>query len=177
MEHSAAETIEGLQLTNANYDEAIKILKDRFGNQQIIINSHMEALCNIPNVGSIDNVKMLRQLYDKVETHVRSLTSLGVNSGSYGNLMISILMNKLPQAMRVIVTKALGSTWTLDKMLNTVKSELEARERANMLSSKPASKPPFQCAFQCVPLKPTPVINHGLPKISKAALKSANSPG
>ena len=142
LEHSAAKTIEGLQLTNANYDEAIKILKDRFGNQQIIINSHMEALCNIPNVGSIDNVKMLRQLYDKVETHVRSLTSLGVNSGSYGNLMISILMNKLPQAMRVIVTKALGSTWALDKMLNTVKSELEARERANMLSSKPASKPP-----------------------------------
>ena len=43
LEHSAAETIEGLQLTNANYDEAIKILKDRFGNQQIIINSHMEA--------------------------------------------------------------------------------------------------------------------------------------
>ena len=36
LEHSAAETIEGLQLTNANYDEAIKILKDRFGNQQII---------------------------------------------------------------------------------------------------------------------------------------------
>ncbi|CAB4019970.1 PREDICTED: uncharacterized protein LOC107346460 [Paramuricea clavata] len=51
--------------------------------------------------------------------------------------------SNLPQAMRVIVTKALGSTWTLDKMLDTVKSELEARERANMLSSKPASKPPY----------------------------------
>jgi hypothetical protein len=114
----------------------------------------MEALCNIPNVGSIDNVKMLRQLYDKVETHVRSLTHLRVNSGSYGNLMISILMNKLLQAMRVIVTKALGITWTLDKMLDTVKSELEARERGNMLSSKtskqttifPTSKGIQQCS-------------------------------
>ena len=54
----------------------------------------MEALCNIPSVGSIENVKLLRQLYDKVESHVRSLKSLGVDSGSYGNLMISILMNK-----------------------------------------------------------------------------------
>ncbi|CAB3977446.1 Hypothetical predicted protein [Paramuricea clavata] len=51
--------------------------------------------------------------------------------------------SNLPQAMGVIVTKALGSTWTLEKMLDTVKSELEARERANMLSSKPASKPPY----------------------------------
>ena len=143
LEHCAAETIEGLQLTNATYDEAIKILKDRFGNQQIIINRHMEALCNIPSVGSMENVNLLRQLYDKVESHVRSLKSLGVDSGSYGNLMISILMNKLPQAMCVIVTKALGNTWTLDKMLETVKSELEDRERACMLSSKPTSKPPY----------------------------------
>ena len=37
--------------------------------------------------------------------------------------MISILMNKLPQGMRVIVTKALENTWTLDKMLDAVKSE------------------------------------------------------
>ena len=75
----------------------------------------------------MENVKLLRQLYDKVESHVRSVKSLGVDSGSYGNLMISILMNKLPPAMCVIVTKALGNTWTLDKMLETVKSELEAR--------------------------------------------------
>ena len=45
--------------------------------------------------------------------------------------------------MCVIVTKALGNTWTFDKMFEIVKSELEARERACMLSSKPTSKPPY----------------------------------
>ena len=97
----------------------------------------MEALWNLTNVNSLSNVKALLQLNDKVESHVRSLKSLGVDSSSYSNLMISIL-NKLPQELRIIITKALGDEWTLDKMLNTFKKELEARERASLMSPKPS---------------------------------------
>ena len=41
---SAAHAIAGLPLTNANYEKAIDLLKKRFGNHQMIISSHMEAL-------------------------------------------------------------------------------------------------------------------------------------
>ena len=65
MEHSAAEAIAGLKLTNANYDEAVKILTERFGNKQVVINGHMEALMNLPTITNVQNVRGLRQLYDK----------------------------------------------------------------------------------------------------------------
>ena len=44
LEHSASGAIAGLSLTASNYNEAIAILKKRFGNKQVIINKHMETL-------------------------------------------------------------------------------------------------------------------------------------
>ena len=61
---SASEAISGLSLTAANYDEAVAILKRRFGNKQLIINRHMETLLNINSVKSCLNIQALRQLHD-----------------------------------------------------------------------------------------------------------------
>ena len=46
LEHSTTAAIAGLSLTASNYNEAIAILKKRFGNKQVIINMHMEILLN-----------------------------------------------------------------------------------------------------------------------------------
>ena len=43
----ALNSITGLPLTEQNYKEATEILTDRFGNKQIIISSHMEALLKL----------------------------------------------------------------------------------------------------------------------------------
>jgi hypothetical protein len=75
MNGAAAESIAGLSLTNANYEEAIVILKSRFGNKQQIINRHMDILLNLPSVNSENNLKGLRQLHDTVQSHIRSLKS------------------------------------------------------------------------------------------------------
>ena len=101
LERSAAEAISGLSLGASNYEEAIDILKARFGNKQQIINRHMEILLNLESVTSHYHVRSLRQLHDTVESNVRSLKSLGVSRESYGGLLSSILMNKLPQEFRL----------------------------------------------------------------------------
>ena len=63
----------------ANYQEAIDILKGRFGNSQLIMNSHMEALLNLQSVsGTPASLKSMRHFLDTVESHVRSLRTLGV---------------------------------------------------------------------------------------------------
>ena len=95
--NSASEAISGLSLTAANYDEAVTILKRRFGNKQLIINRHMETLLNISSVKSGLNIQALRQLHDLIESQVRILKSLGVSSSSYGSLLSSVVMSKLPQ--------------------------------------------------------------------------------
>ena len=96
VESTAAEAIVGLTLTAANYEEAIAILTRRFGNKQLIVNRHMEILLNVEAVSSQYNLKALRHLLDIIESNVRGLRALGVPSSSYGGLLSSVLINKLP---------------------------------------------------------------------------------
>ena len=108
LERSAAEAISGLTLTASNYDEAIEILKGRFSNKQQIINRHMEILLNLDTVTSHLNMRSLRKLYDTVESNVRSQKSLGVSCETYGGLVSSILMIRLPQDFRLVITREMA---------------------------------------------------------------------
>ena len=49
---TAAATISGLTLTEANYEDATTLLKQRYGHPQIIINSHMDQLMQLQTLGS-----------------------------------------------------------------------------------------------------------------------------
>ena len=57
VEGSAARAISGLQLTSANYSAALEVLRERFAQKQIIINSHMESLIKLKPVNVISDVK------------------------------------------------------------------------------------------------------------------------
>ena len=60
-----------------------------------------------------------------MEAQVRGLKALGVNSESYGWLLSSTLMTKLPLEVCLIVSREVGEdTWELDKLLKTVEQEL-----------------------------------------------------
>ena len=86
--------IEGLPVTADNFSEAIQLLEQRFGNKQVIVNSHMEELTEMREVVDKDDTKGLRALYDKVEKNLRSLRSLGVNPDHYGSLLVPMLKNR-----------------------------------------------------------------------------------
>ena len=127
-------------LSSSNYEEAITVLKKRFGNKQQLINKHMEALLSLPTVTSVYELRNLRQLYDKVESHVRSLKSIGVAASSYGNLLASILMKKIPSDLCLIVSReTVEDNWDLDSLLKILGKEFEARERemASMNTTQP----------------------------------------
>ena len=76
LEKTASETVHGLSLTTTNYEEAIAILKSRFGNKQMIISKHMKSLLNMAPVSSNHDLKGLRKIYDLVEVHVRGNKAL-----------------------------------------------------------------------------------------------------
>ncbi|XP_068757290.1 uncharacterized protein [Montipora capricornis] len=48
LEGPAMATIAGLALTKNNYKVAVDLLRDRYGNKQVIISSHMESLLKLP---------------------------------------------------------------------------------------------------------------------------------
>ncbi|CAB4014273.1 Hypothetical predicted protein, partial [Paramuricea clavata] len=140
LENTAADAISGLTLTSGNYNEAIIILKKRFGNKQLAINKHMDILLNLDPVTSVQNLKELRSLYDTVESHIRALKSLDIPSQLYGNLLCSMLMNKLPQDLRILINRDIkNDNWDLDRLLELLEAEVEARERATSNSSAGSS--------------------------------------
>ena len=67
-------------MTNASYEEAIKLLHERFRQNDSIINAHY------------GNTTCLRALYDKVERHLRSLQALGENVNTH--MLVSLVMTK-----------------------------------------------------------------------------------
>lgn len=131
LEGTASEAISGLKLTSTNYREAIAILQKRFGNKRQIITKHMDLLLNIEPITFQHNLKGLRHLYDTVESQVRSLKALGVSADSYGSVLSSVFMNKLPEELRLIISRNVREDeWTLDAILNVTEAEIIARERA-----------------------------------------------
>ncbi len=127
---TALEAIAGLTLSASNYEEAITILERRFGNRQQIIDKHMDQLLSVNPVASDSNLSGLRHLYDYVETHIRSLKSLEVTADSYGDLLSSVLLKKLPADVRLLISRKIPEEdWSLDALLKELHEELRARER------------------------------------------------
>ena len=70
------------------------------------------------------DIRSVRRLYDTIESHIRSLQALGVESKSYGSLLVPVIMNKIPEEMRLIVSRNFDqSTWDVDSMLKSFKTD------------------------------------------------------
>ena len=127
----AAKAISELSLTNDNYGEAINILKDRFGNKQIIVLSHMNSLLKLPTVKEND-LRQIRSFYDEVDLNVRLLVTLGVVVESFGTLASTVVVDKLPLAIKFLIAKHIKDSWNLTKILELLNEELKACETVNM---------------------------------------------
>ncbi|GFV26305.1 uncharacterized protein TNCV_4029481 [Trichonephila clavipes] len=84
---NALACINGFPISDDNYDRALDSLKDRFGNKNMLINAHLSNLLNLTPVRNPTDIVGLRNLYDRAETQIRSLESLGVKGESYSNLL------------------------------------------------------------------------------------------
>ena len=137
LDGTALEAIAGLTLSSANYQQALEILRKRFGNKQVIISKHMDTLLNMDTIPSDRHLRDLRRLYDNTEPHVRSLKSMGIEATSYGALLSPVLLSKLPPELRLIVSRKVpDSNLDMDALLATFEEELTARERANPQSTR-----------------------------------------
>lgn len=137
----ALDAIAGLTLTDANYTEAVEVLTQRFGNKQLIIDRYMETLLSVEAVTSDFNLKALRRLYDTVEAQVRGLKSMGVEAETYGALLSSVVLAKIPHDIRLVVSREMGDgERKLENLMKILLSELQARERAAASDTGTAGK-------------------------------------
>ena len=109
----------------------------------------MGILLKLPVVTSLSDIRRIRYIYDKIESSVRGLQGLGINSDSYGNLLIPIMLSKLPDELRLIISRKFPKdVWNIDLLLQEFSVELGARERVVLLTSNVSNK------YQIVKPKP-----------------------
>lgn len=65
----------------------------------------MDQLVKLPEVSSINDVKGIRQLYEKTEIHIRGLQALGIEALQYGSLLVPVLLSKVRQELRLIISR------------------------------------------------------------------------
>ena len=94
----------------------------------------MERLLKLPSIPSRDITK-LRELFDIIESQIRALQALEVESTSYGSLLTPEILEKLPNEMKLIISRKLDKeVWELSDLLQIIKDELTARERCSLVS-------------------------------------------
>jgi len=128
LENEALKSIAGLELTNANYEAAISILKERYGNTQLILDTHYTQLMEMPP--AINKTASLRTVFDRIEQHLRSLQSLGEDINH--RQIISLIRNKLPRVViaRIEQQKDASQDWTVEGLRKALKAYISAQEIA-----------------------------------------------
>ena len=109
MNESASSYISGLTLTTENCDEAVKILEERFANTQIVTSAFMHQFVSLPKIKSADDISGLRKL------------------------LVPLINEKLPNDLKLLIARQFDSdVWSLSKVLEYLKKEIEAKERATL---------------------------------------------
>ena len=138
----AEHAIEGLPLSAENYDKAWKLLSERYGNSQLIRSSLMNKLIKLEKATN-GSAKELRKMYDTIESNVRALKSTGIEKETLGPMLIPIVLEKLPNVVRLHLSRTLGSdTWDITEFLKAINEEILARENFDFLKQETDSKPP-----------------------------------
>ncbi|XP_064459297.1 uncharacterized protein LOC135369713 [Ornithodoros turicata] len=138
----ASAAIEGLQATEACYDDALELLKKRFGDRQQIEHEYLSRLRQLSHIRSSHDTGGLRKMYDQTQSSMRGLKSLGITAGSYAAMMNDILLNALPQDMVLDYHRRKqqqpaqleNSEKQLEDLLDFLQNEVESREKAGISS-------------------------------------------
>ena len=128
----AAAVIEGMSMTEVNYASAKKLLEDRFGRREKIIFSHIQALLNTSSFTNQNSWTM----YDRLQSHIRSLENLGIKGDTYGVILTPLVLHQLPTHFRLEWARSsAGKESDLDNLLDFLKNELERRERSQTFTT------------------------------------------
>jgi hypothetical protein len=114
---SAFQAIAGLALTGENYEAAVKILKERFGSEDMIIQGHYRALADIPPARTMGYV---RTMFTQYENHLWSLEALGENVDT-ASIRVQ-LEDKFPlEFKRILKAKQDDQKWTVKELREGIK--------------------------------------------------------
>ncbi|XP_021947134.1 uncharacterized protein LOC110845079 [Folsomia candida] len=138
----AKELIDSHPMTAANYHKAVQALKERFGRDHLLVEVYVRELLKmvISNVCSKDKCDIMK-MYDKLESHLRALDSLGVTTDKCAAMLFPIVESSLPEELlRVwqrteIPSRADAGTTSLTSLMEFLRQEVRNEERISLARS------------------------------------------
>ena len=132
LEEPARSVIAGLPLTDADYNAAIDILQKRYAKPSIIKRAHMNEMLNLSPVYNERSIARLRTLHDQIESHFRSLETLGIAQECYSAIVVLVLMEKIPESLRYNMMRFSDASshldWNAKELIDAFEKELQVRE-------------------------------------------------
>ena len=115
------------------------MLKENFGNTQVIINLHMNKLFNLK---AINHVQHLKSFYDIVQTNVRALEALGVPSSSFDITLAPLILSKLPSFVRRKFVQSVtdDKCLSLVELMNFLHKDILTNQRCDAILGNNISK-------------------------------------
>ncbi|XP_024892962.1 uncharacterized protein LOC112468145 [Temnothorax curvispinosus] len=95
----ASELVNSYPPTADNYDKVIASLKSRFGKNELLVEVYVRELLKLVlnNAITPKGKVSLTSVYDKLETHIRSLESLGVTTDTCAAMLYPLVESSLPE--------------------------------------------------------------------------------
>ena len=130
LEHEAKTTICSLSITPDNYQKAIDLLIERYGNDRKIIYSHINDLLQLSCPSSPD-ISLLWSFHDSLQGHISSLEFLKVTGEQYGLILTPLILSRLPVDLRMEWARnGDGHEDDLKYLMKFLKFEIQRRERS-----------------------------------------------
>lgn len=83
----AQQIMKSIEVSSKNYSIAWQMLEERFENKKLIIHNHLKAIFEYPSLTK-ESYLELRNLFDNVTKHLRSLKSLGLQTDTWDCIVI-----------------------------------------------------------------------------------------
>jgi len=112
--------IDNFPLTDLNYQHSIALLKERFGQPYKLVNTH---------IGILKDLLTAWPPHDKLESHIRTLESLGKSSDTYCTMLTPMVLRKLPIELQKQFARDHNSgEWTIQEVMAFILKEIRVLE-------------------------------------------------
>jgi len=95
----------------------------RFSKKERIITAHYQTLLDLEAPSNA--AYSLRRFYDEIESHIRGLESLGKSKDLFGDFLVPVVYNKLPQVIKWNLTRNHTlEEWNIDELQDAIDKEI-----------------------------------------------------
>ncbi|XP_059060728.1 uncharacterized protein LOC131853727 [Achroia grisella] len=131
---SARQLVESYPPCAANYPKAIDALKTRFARDDVLIETYVRGLLTLmQDKNQLSNSSDLPALYDKLQTHLQALETLGVTKDKYASILFPMVESVLPEEiLRAWNRHRSDNNKGLSELVEFLRQEVESEERIQL---------------------------------------------